>query len=348
MLYEKKQLLIVDDSEIDREILKSVLEDDFDIIEAENGYSALEIIMKKKARIDAMLLDVSMPVLDGFSVLQFLKENNADKFPVFLITAEATKDNVEKAVQYNISEFIGKPFDREDIIKRLRSKLGVIAAHHLTRKDIQETNRYISDLEEFYNRYLTISGEDGQHYRRVAEVMKILLKTYAMADGFVEIGDSEIDIIGKAAYFYDIGNMLIFNNTKFRPSKQDESGGDVSQSHALLGADLVRLNYSEHCAYFVQICSDMCEHHHERYDGTGFPHRIFGNNLSVYTQMCRLADEFDNLFYKYREHSDLQFEYVINELSQDQGIVSEKIFSLLKESRYNILIYYQKDISLTL
>lgn len=112
---ERKRILIVDDSEIDRTVLKSIMEDEFEVIEADNGYSALEIMLKKKEHLDVLLLDVSMPLLDGLNVLRILRENNLDDIPVFMITAEATKDNIEKASQYNITEFIRKPFNREEI-----------------------------------------------------------------------------------------------------------------------------------------------------------------------------------------------------------------------------------------
>lgn len=345
MIDNNKQLLVVDDSEIDREVLKTILADDFDIIEAENGYEALEIIMKKRARVDAILLDVSMPVLDGFSVLQFLRENRVDDIPVFLISAEATKDNVQRAARYNISEFIGKPFEREEILKRLRSKLGVMAKHNLTQQDVMEIRRYISDLDALYNRYFLNTNEDNGHYLRMENLMKILLERFSLQDHGIELEQDQIDIISKAAYFCDIGNMLIPNTVGFRPAKQEETGNDNYQSHTLLGADLIRLNYSKNSEYFVHICADMCEHHHERLDGGGFPHRISGSNFSVYTQMCRLAEEFDNLFFKYREHNEMQFEYVINELMQDKGLVNEAVFSLLAESKFQIVIYYRENVS---
>lgn len=344
MIKDKKRLLIVDDSEIDREVLKIILSDDFEIMEAENGYAALEIIMKKKIHFDAMILDVSMPVLDGFSVLQFLKENNVNNIPVFLITAEATKDNVERAVQYNISEFIGKPFEKDEILKRLKSKLGVITKHDLNEADIAEIKKYIADLESLYNRYLANSGDDVEHYERMTELMKILLNRYSAISKGVELDESQIEIISKAAYFCDIGNMLIGNNVKYRTTKLDDTVNDVYQSHTLLGADIIRLNYSKNCEYFVQICADMCLHHHEKYDGTGFPHRLFGGNISIYTQMCRLVDEFDSLFFKYREHNELQYEYVIRELTQNKK-VSEEVLSLLTDSKSEIIAFYKENIT---
>lgn len=341
MVGDYKKILIVDDSEIDREILKSILCQEFDIIEADNGFTALEIILREMNYLDAIMLDVSMPVLDGFSVLRFMKENKIGNIPVFLITAEATKDNVEKAVKYNVSEFIGKPFEREEILRRLKVKLGIIGKHNLTESDVRETNKYISDLEAVYNKYLTNLGEDSGHYKRMVDLMKILLNRYSVGSTEAELNSSQIEIISKAAFFCDMGNMLIpSGNFPTKSVKQDDTGNDIDQSHTTYGADIVRLNSSKHCEYFVQICADMCIHHHERYDGKGYPHRIFGNNILIYTQMCWLVDQFDSLFFKYREHNELQFDFVVNEIAQDTGAVSEEVLTLLVDAKFNIVMYY--------
>lgn len=340
MMENDKTLLIIDDSEIDREVLKNILCNEFDILEADSGYSALEIILKNTENIDAVLLDVSMPVLDGFGVLRIMKENNIKNLPVFLITAEATRDNVEKATQFNISEFIKKPFEREDILKRLRTKLGVVSNYNLTEKDIEETHRYISDLETVYNRYLVNFGEDSGHYMRITDLMKILLIEYSVTANKPELDKTHIEIISKAGYFCDIGNMVI-SDKLLKTGKPEETDRDSYQSHTILGADIIRLNYSKRCRYFVQICADICMHHHERYDGKGFPHKIIGDNNLIYTQICRLVDRFDNLFFRFNERNNLQFDFVVKELAQDKGAVSDEVLSYLISCKSDIVNYYQ-------
>ncbi len=337
----EKKLLIVDDSEIDRMLLKSILCDEFDLIEAENGYVALEIILKKTEDIDAILLDVSMPVIDGFGVLSIMQENGINNIPVFLITAEATKVNIERAAQFNISEFIGKPFERDMVLTRIKSKLGVVIKHKLTEDDIKYTNIYINDLKAVYKKYLVNLGEDHTHYARMTDLMKILLSKYSVITAGIEFERAQIEIISNAAYFADIGYMLIPSNSIYRATKRDETMGDsLYQSHTYLGAEIIKLNRSAHCEYFVQVCTDICTHHHERFDGKGYPYKIPGEKLSAYSQMCILVHEFDNLFFRYREHSGKQFDFVISELSQDVGAVNPEIFSLLSSSKFNISMYY--------
>ncbi len=333
-----RKLLIVDDSEVDREVLKNILFDDFDIMEANNGYLGLECIIRNHGELDAVLLDVSMPVLDGFSVLNLMRQNKVDDIPIFLITAEATKENVERALEYNISEFIKKPFDREDVLKRLKERLGIVEHTELSEVDIAETQKYIQSLKEVYKRYLINFNKDVGHYARMEALMKILLSRYAVQANGISLERAEIDIISESVFFCDIGFMMIPSNS--RGANHEEMNGEQYQSHTTLGGSLIRLNRMKQCEFFVHVCADICVHHHERFDGTGFPNRISGKNNSAYAQMCRLVDEFDYLFYKYREHNELQFDFVAGELSRDKGVVSHEIFQLLLDSKYNIVMYY--------
>ena len=335
-----KTVLIVDDSEIDRVILKNILEEDFEIEEADNGYSAMEVILKTNLSLDAILLDVSMPVLDGFGVLRLMKEKEITGIPVFLITAEATKDNVEKAAQYNVTEFIRKPFDKDRVLDSVRLKLGVISDCVLTEEDLEETGRYIMELKSLYKKYLINRGDDIEHYDRITAVMKILLNEYSSFLDHGELDGNRIEIISKAAFFYDIGRMILAGSDN-RIVKQEDLEKGLAQGHTILGADLIRLNYSRHCRYFVQVCADMCVHHHERYDGKGFPHKIIGYSNLIYTQMCRLLDRFDTMYMRYSEQNEMQFEFVLKELRQDKGAVGEEVYKLMERCKSAIALYYQ-------
>lgn len=331
-----KKLLIVDDSEIDREILKNILGDEFELTEATDGYLALEVILKNAKELDAILLDLSMPMLDGFSVLRVMRENHIDNIPVFLITAEATKDNVEKASQFNISECIVKPFEREEILRRLKTRLGIMEAPELKQEDLAETRSHIVHFTEVYKKYLENMGRDSRHYTRMTQLMKILLKRYAAEEKGNALSKDEIDIISRAAFFCDVGEMLL---PAADAQGQEESEG--YSEHTALGAELVRLNTSSHCAFFVHVCAEMCLYHHERFDGAGFPHKISGDSIPVYSQMCRAVDEFDRLLYKYRQYNELPFGFVLGEMERDKGALSPEVISLLSGSVLNIVSAYK-------
>jgi len=327
-----KRILIVDDSEIDREVLRNMLNGEFEVAEAENGYSALDILLKKKEKFDAILLDVSMPLYDGISVLRILRENNLQDIQIFMITVEATKENIEKASQYNISDFIKKPFDRNEVLRRLRAKLGAEKKAKLTKADIDETRKYIADLEYIYGRYLSLTGQDNKKDVRRAYFMKVLLgKASERKMGTEKLDDFQIEMICHAAYLCNIGNMLLQNTS--------------NQQHTAMGSYLLRLNYSKHCRQFVDICADICLRHHERFDGKGFTYGSRDSINSICAQICGLLERFEELFFDYSKHNGTQFEYVMNQLEKDSGLVSDRVFLLLMESKAEIVKYYSENIS---
>lgn len=316
MKTNKNTLLIVDDSEITRELLKNVLSDKFDIIEEDNGYSAIDIIQSKAEELAAIILDVSMPKLNGFGVLEAMKKNNISEIPVFMISSEATSNNVEEAAQYNVFEFIKKPFDHLDVLKRIThdliTKKQLPADNQLTDITIVETRQYIEDLKKIYNLYLDNFGKDRKHYERMTQIMEILLKRYTSVSKEIKLQPIHIELISKAVYFCNIGDMGVLKVFRTDNSKQNK---DIYMNHTVLGADIIKLNYSENCKYFVQICSNICAQHHEKNDGTGFPYKLSGDKISIYAQMCQIIDEFDNLYYEYTEYTQLRFDYTLNKIT---------------------------------
>lgn len=342
MIQERKRLLIVDDMEIDRIILKSILSTEFEILEANGGNMAFEYITTRRDQLDVILLDISMPHIDGFDVLRFMKEKGLD-IPVFLVTAEPTRENVEKALQYNVAEFIGKPFDKEDILRRLRSRLGVIPNYDRQKSDLAETLKYISDLEAVYKNYLNNFEKNDEHYRVMMDLMKILLNNYRRANRGTSLDEDNIELISRAAYFCDIGQMMIPDKRIQLSMARQTQIQDMQRSHTMLGSTLIRLNRAKSCGYFVEVCSSMCLHHHERFDGTGYPNGIVGKNNSIYNQMCRLVDEFEQMRSKFYGDKSKPVKFVIKRLTSDNsGIVSPEILSLLEDCEEQIFSYFMK------
>lgn len=341
MSQERKRLLIVDDTEIDRIILKSILSTEFEILEANGGNMAFEYITTRADQLDVILLDISMPHIDGFDVLRFMKEKGVE-IPVFLVTAEPTRENVEKALQYNVAEFIGKPFDKEDILRRLRSRLGVVPNYNRQESDLAETLKYISDLEAVYQAYLSNFGKSDEHYRVMADLMKILLINYRRMTRGTELDEDNIELISRAAYFCDIGEMMIPDKQLQLITGHAQSQG-MQRNHTLLGSNLIRLNRAKSCGYFVEVCSSMCLHHHERWDGTGYPNGIMGKNNSIYNQMCRLVDEFVQMQSKFYGDKAKPVKFVIKRLtSDDAGMVGPDLSFLLEECEEQFFNYFMK------
>jgi len=342
MAQERKRLLIVDDTEIDRMMLKSFLVGEFDVEEVDSGNLAFEYITTKSEQLDGILLDISMPHIDGFDVLKFMADKNVNHIPVFLVTAEPTRDNVERALQYRIAEFISKPFDREDVLRRLRSRLGVIPDYDLRNEELKETLAYVADLKNLYRKYLTNFGKKDERYATMTDLMRILLNSYSKAYRDIKLNKNSIDLISKAAYFCDIGEMLI-PDRRLQLVAGMTLSQEMQQSHTLLGASMIRLNRSPGCEYFVEICSSMCLHHHERYDGQGYPNGLYGDNNSIFNQMCRIVDEFEQMRSKFAGEKSRPVKMIFRRLlKDDENMVSPKLYSLVEDCEQQITDYFMK------
>lgn len=344
-----KHVLVVDDSEIDREILINIIESKFKVSEASNGFSALKIVLDKSPAVDAILLDISMPVLDGFSVIELLKKNGIEDIPIILITAEPTKTNVQKAMIHNVNGFISKPFSSDDILKRLCTLFGMdgpaqkpkAEVSTISENDLNEMEAYISKLTTIYKRYLTNNNRSDEKYVRVSGLTGILLNEYAAFTRDNELDRSHINVITKASYFYDIGQMCIPDSLCGGVEKRHTSDAATYESHTVAGADLIWMNPSNACRYFVKVCADICMHHHERYDGKGYPHNLAGDDNSAFTLICSLAIDFDEMFFTRPEQGETQFNFVLHELKVDPGAYSSVMLRVLETCEDTILTYYK-------
>ena len=343
-------LLIVDDSEIDRSILKNILEPVFNTVEAANGYEALQLIENNtKENIDGILLDISMPILDGFAVLKMIREKGFE-IPVVLMTAAPTKETVERGLKYNISGFFGKPFNPHTVITKLRSIYNaqdeeeeVVAEEKpagVTGPDVDASMMYFAQLKNVYKDYLKNSNRDDAQYIRAASVLEILLEEYAAQTRRPDLDNDHIMLICKAAYFYDIGRMCVPEEVQ-KKHKLVPADMSVYEDHAKAGAYIVRLNKDKACGFFIDACAEMCMHHHERYDGGGYPHKISGGEIVYYTNMLSLCIEFDRLFFVRPDYNDIQFDFIMREINVEKGRYNPEYVNLLNRCRNQIIMYYR-------
>ncbi|MBQ6936713.1 MAG: response regulator [Clostridia bacterium] len=345
MAEEKKRLLIADDSFIDREILHHILENHFEITDAKNGYEALDILTKKEVKFDAMLLDVVMPLIDGFSVLQLMKNNGITGIPIIMMTAEATKENVRRAAEFGITSFVSKPFDGEMVLEKVHTLLDIeprntnVYSVPLKEFDINDTNIFIGRLTGVYKDYLKNKGVSDEKFKRVSELTRILMTEYGSQFVGDEYEPAKINMITTAAYFYNIGYMTIPDRCIDFP-KKNESDYRMFQKHTTAGAKFVRLNTAPSCAYFTAVCTDICMYHHERADGTGFPHQLTAEETPIHAQVCAFAMQFDEIFCKLDDFTRQNFNIAISQLAVDTGAFSEEIYKLARECKGTITDFY--------
>ena len=241
--------------------------------------------------------------------------------------------------------FISKPFEPKLILEKVGKIFDVeyisdsVETHdeNFGKTETYETDTYISKLASIYKTYLRNIGQDDAHCLRVSKLMEIMLVEYGLATK-TELDTIDIKIIAKAAYFYNTGMMGI--PTELVDKKEAMTGAEreIYENHTILGSNIIWINRSENCKFFVKVCSDICMHHHERYDGLGFPHGLKGSDNSLYSQLCSLAIRFDKLFVKRKEYNDVQFDFVMNELRFDRGAFSAEHRELLAKCRGSVII----------
>ncbi len=343
MAQDKRHLLVVDDSDIDRLVLKSMIGDEYYLQEVTNGSMAIEFITRSYEQLDAILLDITMPHITGFDVLHFMRDKGITDLPVFLITSESTRENVELARKYGVEEFICKPFIKEDILRRLHSRLGVVPDFDLQKEAVFETNSYIEAMRSLYQRYLVNFGKNDDRYRVMEDLMGILLTQYSRTKQGKGMVPECIEIISKAAYFCDIGEIFIPDKRMQLIADGQVVSHELRQSHTVLGANFVRLNHSEECKYFVEICSGMCMHHHERWDGNGYPDGIRGKNNSIFNLLCRFVDDFEDKRSKFYGNGSSSVKFILRHaLNDDQDMLGEEVLSLIEDCELQIQNYFTK------
>lgn len=342
-----KKIMIVDDSETDRMILREILNSDFQVMDIDNGYKAIDVMVNKKQLPDCLLLDINMPVIDGFQVLRLMAVNGI-RLPVFLTTAEATKENVARAAEFRINGFIAKPFKKDAVLNRMRSffnvkienkaeKVETKVIREINAETVTATNELIRRMTIYYGDILRHLGVTDAKYKRVSALVAILLRRHAALTKDPVFDEEHIAVTSQAVYFYDIGITAIPHEVR-RISEEEVTG---SPEHTLAGARLVSLNTSPLCRFFVDMCADICLHHHEYADGSGFPHGRRASEVRIPAQLTGFMIEFDRLFLTEGNYDSLSCSFVINSLVAEKGRYSEYMIKLLTDCEDEIISYYR-------
>ena len=298
-------VLIIDDDEINRAILDNLFSESYVILEAENGRDGLEKILSQRERICAVLLDVVMPEMDGIQVMRALNERHIqEQIPVFLITAEASDTVMREAYELGVMDVISKPVIPYVVRRRVnsvvelfqaRKRLGSVVDQQQT--ELLRQARRIIDLnlgmiESLSTAIEFRSGESGEHVRRIHDITKYMLTHTSMGDG---VSAKEIDWISMAAIMHDVGKIAIPDAILNKPGRLTAEEYEVMKTHTVQGARLLERipQMREHGAY--EYAYDIARHHHERWDGRGYPDGLKGDEISIWAQIVSLADVYDAL-----------------------------------------------------
>lgn len=300
-MQDRKKILIVDDNEMNRAILSEILSSDFEIVEAENGQEAICILHKQELEISLVLLDMVMPVLDGFGTLEVMKNNGwIHDIPVMMISAETSPKFMEKAYDMGVSDFITRPFDATITKRRIQSTLIVSAKQkeleRLVISQIYEKEKdnklmvaVLSHLVEFRN------GESGMHVLNIRMIAELILRDLVSISDKYEYLKKDIPMICNAAALHDIGKILIPEDILNKPGKLTDEEFKLMKTHAEKGADILRSLDVDQNEPLIKMSYEICRWHHERWDGKGYPDGLKGDEIPITAQIVALADVYDAL-----------------------------------------------------
>ena len=301
LLQEKSQILLVDDSKMNRMILAEILGDGYHILEAENGQECLEKLRAEAGSIALVLLDINMPVMDGFEVLKAMNANHTiEDIPVIMISSEDSDAAIRRSYELGASDYVNRPFDARIVYRRVTNTIKLYAKQRRLVQMVSDQIRarenntdmlvgVLSHIVEFRN------GESGLHVRHIRIITEMLLHRLLEISSRYSITAEQQDMIPLASALHDIGKIGIDEKILNKPGKLTPEEFEVIKTHSMLGAEILQKleNFGEEP--LLQTAYEIARWHHERWDGRGYPDGLKGDEIPISAQLVSLADVYDAL-----------------------------------------------------
>lgn len=297
----RQLILIVDDSELNRALLSEMLKDDFKILEASNGRECLDALEQYGMGISLVLLDINMPVMDGFEVLVQMNRNHwIEDIPVVMISSDDTESNIKRAYDMGVSDYIRRPFDAQVVFRRVFNTIKLYAKQRrlitlvTDQIDEKEKNnqimiRILSQIVEFRN------GESGLHVEHINILTGLLLERLVQKTDHYDLTWSDQYMITLASALHDIGKIGIDDKILNKPGRLTKEEFEIMKSHTLIGASILENLGLYQEEPLIKTAYQICRWHHERYDGKGYPDGLRGDEIPISAQVVSVADVYDAL-----------------------------------------------------
>lgn len=301
ILESKPEVLIVDDSEMNRELLAEMLGSEYKITEAENGEECMAALKQRGTGISLILLDIVMPVADGFDVLDYMTSTHRiEDIPVIMISSENSEATVRKAYEFGVTDYISRPFDTRVVCQRVANTIKLYSKQKsLTKLVTEQVNekeknnrmmiRILSQIVEFRN------GESGSHVLNIEKLTEMLMKQLLRKTDKYQIDPQMQELIPTASALHDIGKIGIEEKILNKPGKLTPEEFEIMKKHSVIGESILTSTAENLNEPLIKVASQICRWHHERYDGRGYPDGLKGDEIPISAQIVSLADVYDAL-----------------------------------------------------
>lgn len=338
------KVLVVDDVSINRDMLEEMLEDEYEVVKAEGGKQAIAILEEQRENIDVVLLDLIMPEIDGFAVLEKMRDRKwLDSTPVIVISGENSKEAEKRSLSLGAEDFIRKPFDNYLVRLRVKNIAELFNYKKSLEKKVEiqlETMRKQYELLQLQaEKIIDILGtvveyrnlESGEHIKRVKGFTEILAG--ALMEHYPEYGltKTKIGQITSASALHDIGKIAIPDSILLKPGRLTQEEFEQMKQHTSRGSEILQKIDHIWDQEYEHVCYEICRYHHERYDGKGYPDRLKGDEIPIAAQIVSIADVYDALVservYKKAYSAEQAFQMII---SGECGVFSPKLIDCFR------------------
>jgi len=296
----EKTVLIVDDVEINREILAETFKEDYFIIEACDGAEAIDV-MNQNPDISAVLLDLLMPKVNGLEVLKEMNRNGKIKtIPVFLITAANSEEMLLEGYHLGAVDIISKPFMTLFLRHRINNVIELYGHRNelekIVAKQVEKINQIHQSMVESLAAVIEFRDcESGEHVKRICGLTKILMTKVSEMYSEYHLPESEIGKIVKASILHDVGKISIPDRILNKPGRLTKEEFEIMKQHTVKGCEILKTMPDIIGEGIYDYSYDICRHHHERFDGRGYPDGLHGDEISIWAQVVSVADVYDAL-----------------------------------------------------